>query len=177
MKLNKQNLVAIAAAIILVLLNSIQAQSIDDLSFLIGEWELTETIYPGQSKEYQEKGIRTCSYYLNHSFIKCESSTTISTSGKKRTYAYYINYDEKEKCFRATNFANDFPKHGQFKWYLDKVNKQIIAITPKNVIEDRFFRGTISYANKNQLVWEGWSSMFLGDKEWSQTFRDVAIKK
>jgi len=159
------------------LITPVLCQGIRDLDFLIGEWDLTETIYPGHPKEYQEKGTRTCSYYLDGSFIKCESETIVSTSGKKRTYAYYINYDTKEKCFRATNFANDFPLHGQFVWYLDDENKQIIAITPKNVIEDRFFRGTISYANKNQLVWEGWASVFLRDKEWSQIFRDVAIRK
>ncbi len=156
---------------------SISAQSIKDLDFLIGEWEVLETIYPGTDKEYQEKGIRICEYYLNGSFIKCESSTVVSTSGKERFYAYVINYDKREDCFRATNLANDFPLQGQFKWFLDKENKQILAITPKNVIEDRFFRATISYANPNKLVWNGWRSKWLEDKEWKQVFNDVATRK
>ena len=152
-------------------------QSIKDLDFLIGAWETVETIYPGLEKEYQEKGTRICGYYLNDSFIKCESSTKISTSGKERKVVYYINYDKKEECFWATTLASDFPKHGQHKWFLDEENQQIIAITPKNVIGDRFFRGTISYADKNRLIWDGWASKFSSDKNWQQIFHDVATKK
>ena len=155
----------------------LRSQSITDLDFLIGEWDIVETIYPGSDKEYQEMGTRTCSYYLDNRFIKCESSTTVSKNGKSRKYAYYINHDKKENCFRATNFAHDFPLHGQFVWYLDSANARIIAITPKNVVPDRFFRGTISFKDKNRLVWEGWSSKFQGDKEWEQIFEDVATKK
>lgn len=177
MKLNKIQLLALSLITFLFQIKPVQSQSIKDLDFLIGAWEITETIYPGRPKEYQEKGTRTCSYYLDNSFIKCESKTTVSSSGKVRTYAYYINYDKKEECFRATNFANDFPKHGQFKWYLDEPNKQIIAITPKNVIETVFFRGTISYGEKDKLVWKGWASKFRGEKEWVQIFEDVATKK
>lgn len=152
------------------------SQSITDLDFLIGSWKIEETIYPGTSKEYQEKGIRVCEYFLNGSFIKCESTTLVQKNGKERHYAYVINYDKKEDCFRTTNLANDFPLHGQFKWFLDKENQQIIAITPKNVIEDRFFRATISYADKSRLIWKGWSSLFLKDKEWQHIFTDVATK-
>ena len=156
---------------------STDAQSIKDLDFLIGSWEIVETIFPGTDREYQEKGTRTCSYVFNGSFIKCESSTTISKNNKTRVYAYFINYDKKEDCYWATSFASDFPKHGLHKWFLDRENQQIIAINPKNVIEDRFFRGTISYKNRDQLIWNGWSSKFLDDKEWTQTFNDVATKK
>ncbi len=153
-------------------------QSIEDLDFLIGTWEVEETIFPGRDNEYQEKGTRTCAYYLNGSFIKCEASTVVTHTGKKRAYAYYINYDQKEDCFWATNFANDFPLHGLHQWFLDKEHQQLIAVTPKNVLGDRFFRGTISYANKDQIVWNGWSSRFrASDKEWQHIFHDVATKK
>ncbi|MEQ9404722.1 MAG: hypothetical protein RIM99_14110 [Cyclobacteriaceae bacterium] len=158
-------------------LSTINAQSILDLDFLIGTWEVVETIYPGTEKEYQEKGTRTCEYYLNGAFIKCESATTDLKRNRKRHYSYVINYDKKEQCYWATSFANDFPLHGLHKWFLDKENEQIIAISPKNVIEDRFFRGTISYKNRNQLVWNGWASVFLEDKEWKQIFNDVATKQ
>ncbi|WP_190810635.1 hypothetical protein [Flagellimonas sp. S3867] len=152
------------------------SQSIKDLDFLIGTWKIVETIYPGTDKEYQEIGTRTCKYYLNGNFIKCESETMVQKNGRKRHYSYVINYDKKENCFRATNFAHDFPLHGQFKWFLDKENERIIAITPKNVIEDRFFRATISYADKNRLVWNGWASVFEKDKDWTQIFNDVTTR-
>ncbi|MEP1095164.1 MAG: hypothetical protein ABJG78_08645 [Cyclobacteriaceae bacterium] len=167
----------ILVAVCIAATTSLHSQSIKDLDFLIGSWDVLETIYPGTEKEYQENGTRVCEYYLNGSFIKCESSTVVSTSGKKRMYAYVINYDKREDCFRATNLADDFPLQGQFKWFLDKENQQILAITPKNVIEDRFFRATISYAVKDKLVWNGWSSKWLDDKEWKQVFNDVATRK
>ena len=152
------------------------SQSINDLDFLIGTWKIEETIYPGTEREYQEIGTRTCEYYLNGSFIKCESSTVVQKNGKKRHYAYVINYDKRENCFRATNMANDFPLQGQFKWFLDEKNQRIIAITPKNVIEDRFFRGTISYKHRDSLVWKGWASVFKKDKDWEHVFTDITTK-
>lgn len=152
------------------------SQSIKDLDFLIGTWKIVETIYPGTEKEYQELGTRTCEYYLNGRFIKCESKTIDQRNQRERFYSYVINYDKKEKCFRATNFAHDFPLHGQFKWFLDEENERIIAITPKNVIEDRFFRATISYANRDKLVWDGWASVFEKNKEWVQIFNDVTTR-
>lgn len=157
---------------------SCSSQSIKDLDFLIGTWQVEETILPGRDNEYQEKGTRTCEYYLDGSFIKCEASTVVSRNGKKRSYAYYINYDKEEDCFWATNFASDFPLHGLHQWFLDKENQQIIGITPRNVNKDRFFRHTISYANKDRIIWQGWSSKFRApDKEWQHIFRDVATKK
>ena len=153
-------------------------QSIQHLDFLIGTWEVEETILPGRENAYQEKGTRTCTYYLDSSFIKCEASTVVKHTGKKRTYAYYINYDEKEDCYWATNFANDFPLHGLHQWFMDEAKKQLIAITPKNVNGDRFFRGTISFADKDQIIWDGWSSKFrASDKAWQHIFHDVATRK
>jgi len=157
---------------------SCPGQSIKDLDFLIGTWEVEETILPGRDNEYQEKGTRTCEYYLDGSFIKCEASTVVTHTGKKRTYAYYINYDAKEDCFWATNFANDFPLHGLHQWFLDKENQQINGAAPQNVNKDRFFKHTISYANRDRLIWEGWSSKFkASDKAWQHIFHDVATKK
>ncbi len=166
----------ILALLFIIVSLSSYSQSIKDLDFLIGKWKIVETIYPGTEKEYQEIGTRTCEYYLNGNFIKCESNTVDQRNQRERFYSYVINYDKREDCFRATNFAHDFPLHGQFKWFLDKENERIIAITPKNVIEDRFFRATISYANRDELIWNGWASIFEKDKEWFQIFNDVTTK-
>ncbi len=163
--------------IMLLCMHGLQAQSINDLDFLIGEWEVLETILPGTEKEYTESGTRTCTYYLNDSYIKCESATTSSRNGKKRFYAYLINYDHKNACFWATGLANDFPLQSKHQWFLDKESQQIRAITPNNVNGDRFFRATISYADRDQLIWDGWRSRYAGEKEWEQVFHDVATKK
>lgn len=163
--------------VILLFLSSLllNAQSITDLDFLIGTWEITETILPNSEKQYQERGTRICEYYLNGAFIKCESKTSTS-HGKEREYVYLINYDQNENCFWATALASDFSLHGLHQWFLDPENNLIRAITPKNVNGDRFFRGTISYGNNNLLIWDGWASKFDKDKDWIQIFRDVARK-
>ncbi|MBX2874629.1 MAG: hypothetical protein KTR30_21080 [Saprospiraceae bacterium] len=96
------------------------AQSIKDLNFLIGDWKVNETILPGTDKSYTENGTRSCAYYLEDSFIRCESSTLSSKTGKHRSYTYLINYDKKEDCFWVTALSNDFPKHDKQQWFLDK---------------------------------------------------------
>ena len=167
----------VAMAMLLVSIIGL-GQSIKDLDFLIGTWQIEETVLPSRENEYQETGTRTCSYYLNDAFIKCESTTTNSRNERERKYVYFINYDKKLDCFWATTLASDFPKHGLHQWFLDEENQQIIAITPENVNKDRFFRGAIYYGNKDQLIWDGWSSKFTSpDKEWQQIFHDVATKK
>jgi len=153
------------------------AQNIKDLDFLIGTWEVEETIYPGTDKEYKEKGIRTCSYFLNDAFIKCEAITIVSTSGKERHYGYYITWNHMDGFFQAVSLAHDFPRPGIHQWYLDKEKKIITFVTPKNVLGDRFIRGTISYENPKQLIWQGWWSKYNEDKDWEQIFRDVATRR
>ena len=166
----------VALSISLMCLN-VTAQGISDLDFLIGKWEVQETIYPGTENSWTEAGVRTCEYYLKGQFIKCESLTTDSRNQRERAYTYLINYNEKAKYFEVTSLAHDFPLHGQHQWYLDKERKVIQAISPVNVIEDRFFRGTIDYSDSNRIVWNGWSSKYNEDKEWKQVFNDIATKK
>ena len=153
------------------------AQDITDLDFLIGEWEVKETLYPGTDRSWTENGTRTCSYYLKGKFIKCESLTTDSRNQRERAYAYIFNYNEKDGFFEVTSLAHDFPLHGQHQWYLDKEKKVIQAISPINVVGDRFFRGTIDFNDPKRVVWNGWSSKYEEDKKWSQVFNDVASKK
>lgn len=158
-------------------LQKASAQNIKDLDFLIGTWQVEETIYPGTDKEYQEKGTRTCSYYLKEAFIKCESVTQVSTSGRERHYVYFITWNERDGFFQAINLAHDFPRPGVFQWYLDKEKQLITMVAPKSVIDTQFFRATMSYANPKQLIWQGWLSKFSEDKAWEQVFRDVASKQ
>ena len=155
---------------------SLFSQSIKDLDFLIGEWEVKETLYPGTDREWTENGKRVCGYFLKDQFIKCESLTVDSRNQRERAYAYIFNYDEKEQCFQVTSIAHDFPRHGQHKWFIDKDNSIIQAISPVNVIGDRFFRGTIDFSDPNKVVWNGWSSTFNQDKEWKQVFNDVTTR-
>lgn len=155
---------------------SAKTQTIKDLDFLIGTWETTETIFPGTDRTYQEAGVRTCEYYLE-TFIKCQAETTVLKNGRKRQYAYFINYNDRDNHFAATSIASDFPIHGQHRWFLNEGKDTITFVSPKNVNDDRFFRGTIIHTPDDQLIWEGWSSKFTDSKEWQHLIREVATRK
>ena len=163
--------------ILMIGVHQVNAQSIQDLDFLIGQWTVHETLFPGTDKSYTENGTRVCGYYLDDSFIRCESSTLSSKSRKQRTYTYLINYDAQEDCFWVTALSNDFPKHDKQQWFLDPENEQILAIIPRSLFNNQFFRATISYQDRNQLVWNGWQSKFRGDREWKHIMQDVATKQ
>lgn len=150
-----------------------QAQSIKDLDFLIGTWEVEETLYPGTDKEYKEKGTRSCEYYMLDSFIKCEAETTVSKTGKNRVYVYLINYNKWGEYYQAINFSNDYPAYSHQQWYLDVDKKEIRIVMPENAKKDRFFRSKISFKNPDRMIWEGWQSRFDEEKEWFYVFKDV----
>jgi len=163
--------------VFLIVSSQVHAQSIKDLDFLIGNWKVNETIFPGTDKSYTENGTRVCTYYLDDSFIRCESATLSSKTGKKRAYTYLINYDQKEDCFWVTSLSNDFPKHDKQQWFLDEENEQILAIIPRSVFNNQFFRATISFKDPKRLVWDGWYSKFRADREWRYIMNDVATRQ
>lgn len=155
----------------------VHAQSIRDLDFLIGKWDITETILPGKADEYRETGVRKCEYYLADAFIKCEAETVVSSTGKTRKYAYLINFDSRNGWFSATGIASDFPLHSNHRWFLDDEKTKVTFVTPRNVNDNQFFRGTIEYDGKNRIDWQGWSSRYESDKDWQRIFHDVAIRR
>lgn len=152
------------------------AQSIKDLDFLIGTWKVEETLYPCTEKEYKEKGVRTCEYYLLDTFIKCEAETTVSKTGKKRVYVYLINYNQWEKYYQAINFAHDYPAYSHQQWYLDVEKKEISIVMPENARRDRFFRSKINFKDPDRMIWEGWQSKFSEAKDWFYVFKDVGVR-
>ncbi len=149
--------------ILMIGVYQVNAQSIQDLNFLIGQWTVHETLFPGADRSYVENGTRVCGYYLDDSFIRCESSTLSSRTGRQRSYTYLINYDAQEDCFWVTALSNHFPKHDKQQWFLDIDHEQILAIIPRSVFNNQFVRAIISYKDRNRLVWDGWYSKFRGD--------------
>ena len=86
------------------------AQSIKDLGFLIGKWEVSEIVYAGTDKEYIETGSRECAYYMDGSWIKCE--TMGKRHGRDRSYTFLINYHPEKKYFQFLSLSGDYPDFG-----------------------------------------------------------------
>lgn len=80
-----------------------QEKSIKDLAFLIGTWEVRED---NEERTWWEKSTRTGQYVLDSTYIELES-VAISSSGKERTYRWFIHYNSKAQQFEmASMFSN-----------------------------------------------------------------------
>ncbi|MEW7292816.1 hypothetical protein [Aquimarina sp. 2304DJ70-9] len=80
-----------------------QERNIRDLDFLIGEWNVRED---NKEKKWWEKSTRIGRYVLDSTYIELKASA-ISSSGKKRTYNWYIHYNSKKNQFEMVSmFSN-----------------------------------------------------------------------
>ncbi|GAA4277937.1 hypothetical protein [Aquimarina mytili] len=83
-----------------------QKKSIQDLDFLIGKWEVRED---NKEEKWWEKSTRTCQYTLDSTYIELKS-VAISSSGKERTYTWYIHYNSKAQQFEMVSMFSNWPK-------------------------------------------------------------------
>ena len=95
-----------AMMVTLIWNNSISAQkeqSIKDLDFLIGKWEVRED---NEEKTWWEKSVRTAKYALMDNYIELESRT-IDSNRRERITLWFINYNKKKEQFEmASMFSN-----------------------------------------------------------------------
>ncbi|MCE7991127.1 MAG: DUF1579 family protein [Roseivirga sp.] len=152
-----------------------EAQSIKDLDFLIGKWQLKEVVHKGEANEYTERGIRECKYILDETYIHCDSKAT--RKGKSRSYIMNINYNTKTKRFFMTDQFSDFDFRGNSEIILDSVGQELHLISPLDVDDGEFFRSRISFKDRNKLIWEGWSSPFLGERVWNLLYTEEMTRK
>lgn len=83
-----------------------QEKSIHDLDFLIGNWEVEER---NIEKNWWEKSSRTASYILDSTYIRLETKAITST-GKQRTYQWFIHYNSEEGQFEMISIYSNWPK-------------------------------------------------------------------
>ncbi len=150
----------------------LQSQSIKDLDFLIGKWEVSEVVYPGTDKEYIEKGTRTCEYILQDTYIQC--TTNGNRHGKDRSYQWSINFDKKTKHFIYTSTWSDYDFRGTYEIRLNAEKSELKVIPVYEPGEDAFSRSTINFADKDHLIWTGWNSAFEGEPKWVKLYVEEA---
>lgn len=104
-KINLTTLLATAS----ILIGSISASaqeadgtpSLQDMSFLVGEWAL-ETNYANGNKA---NGTRSCTYALRNTYIKCSTKSMFAgeaANGQARDLETYFNYNARAKHFEET---------------------------------------------------------------------------
>ncbi len=93
--------------ITLLLSGSLTAQqNIHDLNFLIGEWKVREDI---PDKDWWEETTRVGQYVMDSTYIMLESNA-LSSSGKERTYRWYIHYNSKTEQFEMVSMFGNWHK-------------------------------------------------------------------
>lgn len=97
---------AITILSFMILGQAIYSQSIKDLDFLIGTWEVREDI---EDKGWWEKAIRVGKYVLKGNFIELKANS-IDSNGKEREYSWFINYNKKTKQFEMTSMFSNWYK-------------------------------------------------------------------
>ncbi len=83
-----------------------QEQSIRDLDFLIGKWEVHED---NAEKTWWEKSTRIGSYTLDSTFIELDAQA-LSSTGKQRTYRWLIHYNRKLQRFEMVSMFSNWHK-------------------------------------------------------------------
>jgi hypothetical protein len=65
------------------------AGSAADMSFLIGTWNVTETIYPGEEREYVEVSVRSCAWSVADTYTFCRN--VASGRGRQRETWFFVD--------------------------------------------------------------------------------------
>lgn len=125
------------------------AQSIKDLDFLIGKWEVSEIVAAGTENEYTETGTRECAYFMDGNWIKCE--TRGKRRGRDRSYTFLINYHPEKEYFQFLSLSSDYPDCGISAWVIDK-NADVIRGRSTSGYESIH---SINFEDKDKIVWQG----------------------
>ena len=110
------------------------APTIQDLSFLIGEWEVEFDYFdahqPQRGRVGGGKGRQLCDYDLKQNdearFISCHGEIT-SENGAVRTFAEYYRYNRYQNRFERTSLFSNWPFDGIAVLEIDAENRRLTA--------------------------------------------------
>ena len=104
--LSKRVIVALLALLLFSGQLDAQEKSIQDLEFLIGTWQVREDI---KDRNWWEEATRVVRYVLDSTFIEIDASAK-SSSGKERTYRWYIHFNDKKQQFEMVSMFSNWHK-------------------------------------------------------------------
>lgn len=116
--------------------------TVQDLSFLIGTWEITFEIYdtytPGKRPVFTEKGTQTCEFDLGQDgipmFVTCRGEVT-SDHGRTRTFQESIRYGNFACAFERVGLFSNWPATSLETLYHDPA-KRTLEIRGKLDVQD-----------------------------------------
>lgn len=82
--------------------------STKDFDFLIGAWSLEATAQPESDAPRQSEGEKVCAYFLDTSYVKCESTLT-NANGSVRTAGSLHNYNRIYSYHESLYYSSTWP--------------------------------------------------------------------
>jgi len=96
----------ITVLVLIISCFTMNSQSIKDLGFLIGTWEVRED---NKENGWWETATRVGKYVLKDNFIEFKANS-IDSNGRKREYIWYFHYNKKTKQFEMTSIFSNWHK-------------------------------------------------------------------
>lgn len=129
--INKAVLILIllcATSLSLMAQQSNESKSTEDLSFLVGKWEIVRIYSPDSDNERVLNGSLICEKSLDDQFIKC--TYEIKRSGKIRGLdVVYFNYNSIYELYESIWLSSTWPIKGVFQGTLQKNTDHFILST------------------------------------------------
>ena len=156
-----KNLLPFICLVLITYSTQAQTPSIHDLDFLIGTWQVREDI---ADKNWWEKTTRIGHYTLDSTFIELEAES-ISSTGKERTYRWFIHYNSRLEQFEMISMFSNWHKVQKDILEWDAENRKLTirhGDTDPNEYHERF--GEMTFAEDfSEYEWKGENK--YGDRE------------
>ncbi len=131
-----------------------QEKSIKDLEFLIGVWEVRED---NNENDWWEKATRTGRYILDSTYIEL-NATAISSTGRERTYRWFIHYNSKKQQFEMVSMFSSYHEVLVDILIWNSTERKLIIRNNAESGPDEFHEryGEIIFdENFNEYIWKG----------------------
>jgi hypothetical protein len=127
-----------------------ELKSTEDLSFLVGKWEIVRIYNPGSGNERVLNGTLICKESLDDQFIKC--TYEIKRPGKIRGLdVVYYNYNSIYELYESMWLSSTWPIKGLFQGTLQK-NKNLVIFSTSGQFE---IDNNVTEFVKGQLIVQG----------------------
>lgn len=156
-------------------------RSTNDLSFLIGDWNYSQTYNPGEEDARTLTGNLTCKWSLDSTFIKCNYQ--MNRPGKRRALlTTYYNYNSITDNYESLWLSSTWPVKVLMKGELSE-DGMVLKTNAEFLIEDgitEFVKDELYVKNYGTDSLSFFRKTYIQtskEKVWRHHMNDEAIKK
>lgn len=163
-----------AGLLVMLATGSAVDRSIEDLSWLIGDWHFADASTPEAGSVATETGRRRCSFEIDDKYIRCESVGT--AGGRSRTYVFYFSYDPFDKRHEMVALHGNWPRTITHVIQASQDGRTLHLLSDPYLDNGRTKRswGTIRYDGRANYTWETGSFFEVDRDRGPVRFRELA---